>query len=126
MNQEVLALLKATNDRFPGCVYNLWMYNVIHPEHAIFKYVPTGHNVMMADVASVMLKLQKAGIVRPVKFQPSHSRAAFLGLECEGRSLYMKKQYREKPDAGSAADWTWEVIMDTDKYVAHMQREGMM
>jgi len=124
MNQEVLSLLKATNDMFPGCVYSLWMGNVIHPQQDIFKYVPTGNNVMMADVASVMLKLQKAGIVRPVKFQPSHSRAAFLGLECDG--MYCNKKYQQVPDVGTAADWTWEVIMATDKYVAHMQREGMV
>ncbi len=80
---------------------HLWSGNFIHGEQFLTK---KGHAVFMADISTALLHLQAAGVIRPTKFTPSHSGAAFLGLDpCQRRA-------HTQPDAGDAAHWTWEVL----------------
>ncbi len=84
----------------PDGSIRLWPGNFIHGEQFLTK----GRTVFMADISTALLHLQSAGVIKPTKFTPSHSGAAFLGLDsCQRRA-------HTKPDAGDAAHWTWEVL----------------
>lgn len=98
-------------------IHHLWPGNVIHGEQ--FLSLTTGHSVSMADIGDRLRELHEAGIIKPIRFRPSHSGAAFLGLQ-EGAS----KEKRDAPHAGDAAHWEWEVSQSpegsTSDFYAHL------
>ncbi len=83
-----------------GATTRLWKGNVIHGEQFLTK---KGHAVFMADVSTALLRLCAASVIRPIAFQPSHSGAAFLGLDSCQQGAHTT------PNASDAAHWDWEV-----------------
>lgn len=82
-----------------GATTRLWKGNVVYGEQFLTK----GRTVSMADVSTALLRLCAAEAIRPIAFRPSHSGAAFLGLDsCQQRA-------HTKPNASDAAHWDWEV-----------------
>ncbi len=83
-----------------GATTRLWKGNIVHGEQFLTK----GRTVFMADVSTALLRLCAAGAIRPIAFRPSHSGAAFLGLD------YCQRRAHTTPDPSDAAHWDWEVI----------------
>lgn len=82
-----------------GATSCLWKGNVIHGEQFLTKE----RNVSMADVSTALLSLCVASVIQPIAFRPSHSGAAFIGLDVANRRKHTA------PNAGTAAHWNWEV-----------------
>lgn len=88
--------------RHPGITHHLWHTNVLRGETFLIhrRAFPA-----MADIGDTFRRLATVGVLRPIRFAPSHSGAAFLGLQ-EGAG----REARAAPHAGDAAHWEWEVI----------------
>ena len=94
--------------RFPNSADILYKGYVFHGEYQVLDRTPKGRNIMAADVSSALMGLYRVGIIKPSKFAPSHSGAAFLGLE-EG---YFRPRPRHlKPHIGDAIHWEWRVML---------------
>ncbi len=91
--------------RFPNSVDVLYKGYVFHGEFQVLDRVPKGWNIMAADVSSALMGLYKVGIIEPVRFRPSHSAAAWLGLESSQRRPH------RKPHVGDAIHWEWKVML---------------
>ena len=91
--------------RFPNSVDILYKGHVFHGEYQVLDRAPKECNIMAADVSSALIGLYRAGIIEPVRFRPSHSGAAFLGLEGSQRSPHLK------PHVGDAIHWEWRVLL---------------
>ena len=100
MSEEEGRAVDYLNGLCPDASTRLWLGNCIHGE----QFLVRGRNVMMADISTAFLKLWAVGVLRPTKFTPSHSGAAFLGLDTSQRGTH------DKPNASDAAHWTWEVV----------------
>lgn len=92
--------------RHRGITNRLWATNVLRGEFFLVR----GHAFpAMADIGDTFRRLAAAGVLRPTCFAPSHSGAAFVGLQ-EGAS----KEGRGAPHAGDAGHWEWEVTGSFD------------
>lgn len=85
---------------------DLWIPNVIHGEKWLRQ--AKNSNVMMADISDIVLALWKLEVLSPIKFRPSLSRAAFLGLH----KGVTHADHAKEPNATNAADWDWRVVKD--------------
>lgn len=87
---------------------DLWPDNVINGEKWLrrAKYP----SVFMADIADILIALWRAGVISPIKFNPSISRAAFLGLDSCQHGAH------NTPNHSDAADWDWGVNGDYTTY----------
>lgn len=99
-------ILQQAPSRIDNFWADLWPPNVIHGERWLRQAKHS--SLMMADVSDILLALWGAGVLQPIKFRPSHSRAAFLGL-MSGAS---HGRFVAKPDEDCAADWDWLVLGD--------------
>jgi hypothetical protein len=99
-------VVQLANLMAPSALYNcMWEDNVIHPMVAIFNHIPPGRNHQPAEVATLMMRLWAYDCVQPVKFNPTHSQAAFMGWTPGGNPQRFNKA--TEPDADSAAAWEW-------------------
>lgn len=105
VTSEMLQAVRRAEMRFPGLRHLLWTGNVLHGEQ-VLALAPRGRSVFPTDAGDVMLELWRAGAVKPLRFQPSTSGAAFLGLDTAYRGP------QREPNAGTACQWTWEVLVD--------------
>ncbi len=73
---------------------------------------------MSADVSSALIGLYCVGIITYKRFAPSHSAAAWLGLEASQRRPHLK------PHIGDAVHWEWEVLLgDFTSSITTLTRE---
>lgn len=97
--------------RFPDSIDILYKGCVFHGEYQVLDRIPKGLNIMASDVSFALMRLFNVGIIEPIRFRPSHSGAAWLGLTVAGpcdRHL--------KPNVGNAIHWEWKVMMGDFTY----------
>jgi len=101
--------LRRVDARFPGSVTIFWKSNVIHGEQ-VLGHAPRGRAIFMSDVSDALMRLCSAGIICPIRFAPSRSGAALLGLDSANR------RQQKTPNAGTAAHWEWEALGPFDVF----------
>lgn len=116
MNKELETVLRRAESRFPGLVNRLWTSNVIHGED-VLRLAPRRRAVFPSDAGDCLRELAEHGVVEPAKFAPSHSGAAFLGLDPAYRRLHTE------PNAGTAGHWAWRVVKDCTKFAQTLHEE---
>ncbi len=109
IDNEQSRILSIFKRRFPNSVDILYEGYVFHGQYQIHDRIEKGLNIFMGDVSNILMKLYDVGVIEPKQFRPSHSGAAFLGLDKCNHGLANDKE----PNCTSAAHWEWEVLVDT-------------
>lgn len=88
----------------------LWTDNILHGQYNIYDsmYNVIGYTLpsWMTDVVDLLLELHARGILEPISYKPSHSRAAF-GCFTGGTSE------STSPNVSNALDWNYQVRKET-------------
>lgn len=98
--------------RFPNSIDVLYKEHIFHGEYQVLDRTPKGYNIMAADVSSALMGLFKVRIIEPIRFRPSRSGAAFLGLEVSQRRPHLRAH------VGDAIHWEWRVMLGEFTYPA--------
>lgn len=93
--------------RFPYISTLLWKGSVFHGFEALYRLSATS-NCCPADCSDALLWLQSQGYIIPKQFRPTHSQAAFMGLE---KGVH-KRDAVNPPNAGNASAFDWECIKE--------------
>jgi hypothetical protein len=86
----------------------LWGTDLDHVFHGSYLMDLGSNSLTSGDASDALLCLKREGYIEVVKFNPSPSEAAILGLS--GR-VYVRSAF-EPPNAGNAFAFDWKVVKD--------------